>query len=881
MASIAKLPPQNIEAEQSLLGSLLIDKEAIIKVAEILSPADFYRSETHGKIYEAILELFEKREPVDLVTVTDKLRQNKSLDLVGGSAYLTVLVNTVPTSAHIESYARIIKENATRRGLIGTNTNLVEKAYDPGVPLENLIDEAEQSVFALSQKRIRKDFISIKDLLTISFDRLDELQKTAGKLRGVPTGFRDLDNKLAGLQDSNLIIFAARPGQGKCLAYDSKIINPQTGEVGTIEEYFKKKIKPILTLDQRLRISQTEVSEFVDDGIKMVYQVKTSMGKEIEVTLTHPFLTASGWKKLESIKEGEYIATPRILPYFGNSNLEDHKIILIAYLLSDSIFQSVNPYLVDDYIDSIKSFSESISTTWFTVKLSSSQNTADKRDREVPTTYGRFLVDESGQFIQYDQELDASLDINAFNSQEVITNWLRQINILDENIEERRIPAAIFKLPKEKISLFINRLFALDGEFIFSGNKTKISYSSFSKEVIYALEHLLLRFGIISSITELKTNLNEKDLCSFKLEIQDPLSLLIFCQEIGSLGKENEIQKIKKNLRMRVSKGKIEEERLPQTLFNYIQNAYDLKISSKDFNRSYLISQAKKLRSDELWILGSSDILWDQIVSIKPVGKKQVYDLSIQETHNFVANDFFVHNTSFVLNVAEHVAVKVGLPVGIFSLEMSQEELVDRLLVSQAEIDSWKLKTGKLDEKDLDRLSHAMGQLAEAPLFIDDTPGMSMAEIRTKARRLQMEHGLKLIIVDYLQLIHGRNLDNRVQEVSEISQSLKNLARELKVPVLALSQLSRAVENRGTRKPQLADLRESGAIEQDADVVMFIYREDAENLADVTLDIQKHRNGPTGEIKLMFVPERVKFYGMEKNRSAPAVKKNDDLAAAA
>jgi replicative DNA helicase len=240
-----------------------------------------------------------------------------------------------------------------------------------------------------------------------------------------------------------------------------------------------------------------------------------------------------------------------------------------------------------------------------------------------------------------------------------------------------------------------------------------------------------------------------------------------------------------------------------------------------------------------------------------------------------------IGKTSFALNIAQYVAVVAGMPVGMFSLEMSQEELVDRLLVGQADIDAWKLKTGKLDEKDFDRLSNAMGELAEAPIFIDDTPGISISEMRTKARRLQIEHGLRFLIVDYLQLVHGRNLENRVQEVSEISQSLKNLARELKIPVLALSQLNRSVEARGTRRPQLADLRESGAIEQDADVVMFLFKEDPDQNENVTLDIQKHRNGPTGEIPLVFRPDRVKFYGMEKTRGKPAEKAEEKTAVAA
>ncbi|MBI2338119.1 replicative DNA helicase, partial [Candidatus Daviesbacteria bacterium] len=446
-----KLPPQNIEAEQSLLGSLLIDKDAIVRISEILHPRNFYRTEQHGPIYEAIQGLFERREPIDLVTVTEELKRKNAYDKVGGSAYLASLINIVPTSAHIEHYAKIIKDHALRRNLITQATTLIQRAYDEGESVEELLELAEAGIFSLSQDHVSRDFRPIKDALTESFDRLDELQKSSGKLRGVPTGFRDLDSKLAGMQNSNLIILASRPGQGK---------------------------------------------------------------------------------------------------------------------------------------------------------------------------------------------------------------------------------------------------------------------------------------------------------------------------------------------------------------------------------------------------------------------------------------------TSMALNIAQFVAVSAGLPVGIFSLEMSQEELVDRLLIGQADIEAWKLKTGRLDEKDFDKLSLAMGELAEAPIFIDDTPGITISEMRTKARRLQIEHGLKLLIVDYLQLVKGRNLENRVQEVSEISQNLKNLARELKIPVLAISQLSRAVEQRGTRKPQLADLRESGAIEQDADVVMFIYREDPEHMEQVTLDIQKHRNGPVGEISLMFRADRTKFYGMEKTRSRPKEESKNQAASA-
>lgn len=230
-----------------------------------------------------------------------------------------------------------------------------------------------------------------------------------------------------------------------------------------------------------------------------------------------------------------------------------------------------------------------------------------------------------------------------------------------------------------------------------------------------------------------------------------------------------------------------------------------------------------------------------------------------------------IGKTTFALNIASNVAIQAKQGIGFFSLEMSKEELVDRLLVAKADIDAWRLKTGKLSDEDYRKLTAAMGELSEAPLFIDDTPGISILEMRTKARKLKAEKDIKLIIVDYLQLADaGKKFDSRVNEVSYVSQGLKNLARELHVPVIALSQLSRAVEQRGTKKPQLADLRESGAIEQDADVVMFLYYEDeTEDLLDtskrmIKLYIAKHRNGATGEIDLMFRGDRVKFYSVEK-----------------
>lgn len=433
MEEVLRLPPNSPEAEMCVLGSILIDNDAVLNVSDFLRPEHFY-NQNHGKIYKAMMDLYEDRMPIDIVTVFEKLTESKLLKKIGGKAFLSKLANEVPTAANVESYGRIIKALSAKRELITAAAKITEKSFDSDLPAEQLLDLAEQEIFSLSQKHLKSIPSSLKEVLTASFDRLDELQKLGTGLRGVPTGFKGLDHLLAGMQDSNLLILAARPGVGK---------------------------------------------------------------------------------------------------------------------------------------------------------------------------------------------------------------------------------------------------------------------------------------------------------------------------------------------------------------------------------------------------------------------------------------------TSFGLNIARSVAVDKKMPVVYFSLEMSKEELVDRLLVRQGLIDAWKLKTGQLSSGDFDSLSEAMGILAEAPLFIDDTPGLTVTELRTKARRLQVEKGIKFIVVDYLQLMHGSTRDNRVQEVSEISQGLKNLARELKVPVLALAQLSRAMEARGGR-PRLSDLRESGSIEQDADVVMFLYREDEEVRELVTCGIEKHRNGPTGSFNLYFNGKQVSFFDVEK-----------------
>lgn len=446
---LEKVPPQNQEAEVSVLGSILLDKDAIIKVADILVPDDFY-NDSYRIIFGNMVWLYEHHQPIDVVTLTNRLEEKKQLESIGGATLLSQLANAVPSAAHVINYAKIVADKALLRRLITTASEVVSMAYEEVDNPSDILDKAEQKIFNVSELHFKGTFTPLKSVLTESFDRIDELHKDKESLRGVPTGFKNLDNILAGLQSSDFIVIAGRPSVGK---------------------------------------------------------------------------------------------------------------------------------------------------------------------------------------------------------------------------------------------------------------------------------------------------------------------------------------------------------------------------------------------------------------------------------------------TAFSLSIAHNVAVKSQVPVAIFSLEMSKEQLVDRLLASEAGIDSWKLRTGNLDDNDFLKINHAYGALSEAPLFIDDSSVVNVLEMRTKARRLQAEHGLGLIIIDYLQLMSGGTgygSDNRVQEVSAISRSLKGLARELNVPVIALSQLSRAVEARPSKIPMLSDLRESGSIEQDADVVMFVYREevydeDTERKGITDILIRKHRNGPIGQAELFFNKQTQKLTSVEKNRTKSPV----------
>lgn len=707
-----QLPPQNIEAEEAILGGILLDPEAIGRIRDYLLPEAFYVN-AHREIYQAAITLNNQNKPTDLLSLTEWLTNNDKLSRIGGRNKLANLIDCTVSSVNIDVLADLVMDKYLRRQLIKAGNEIVKLGFESQTELPIVLDQAEQKVFGITQEKPQEGLVHISDTLVHTFQEIETHHERVA-LPGIPSGFYDLDAMTSGFQRSDLIIVAGRPSMGKCLSYDSEIVLAD-GEIVTIEELYNRKGGIVLTLNPNWKFSFTQPCGFVNDGIKPVFRVTTALGRSIDTTITHPYLTPTGWQKLADLKPGAKIAVPAQINVFGKEKIDDGQLKNIADCLGNGNM-------------------------------------------------------------------------------------------------EKTIPPIVFKLERSQIALFLNWLFISNTKHegqIAIKEKLQTTYRTNQEKLARQIQHLLLRFGIIA---RLRKGYN-KEQAIWQLEITEPLSIQRF--EIGVVAQTLELIKTQED----------------------------------------------------------HDIYWDEIIAIENLGEKQVYDLTIPHTHNFIANDICVHNTAFCLNLAHNIAIGHKLPVAVFSLEMSKEQLVQRLLASEAQIETGYLRSGKISQTQWEPLSRAISLLSEMPVFIDDTPNITITQMRSQARKLQAQHNSKLglIVIDYLQLMEGAG-DNRVQELSKITRSLKGLARELSVPIIALSQLSRNVEARTNKRPMLSDLRESGSIEQDADLVIMLYREeyyapDTSDRGIAEVIIAKHRNGPTGTVKLLFDPQFTKFKNLAKSNT--------------
>ncbi len=935
-----RLPPQNIDAEEAILGSILLDPEALSRVMDFLRPEGFYIT-AHQDIYRAALALHNQGRPTDLMSMSAWLNDQGVLEKIGGQARLAQLVDRTISSVNVDQYASLVMEKYLRRKLIHAGNEISQLGYDGAMPLETILDQSEQKVFAITQDRPQPGLIPTSDILIDTFSEI-ESRSLGTAMSGLPCGFYDLDAMTQGFQRSDLIIAAGRPSMGKCCAADTEITLAD-GRVVTIQQVVEQQQADLLTLTPDWQFKLTQPSAFVDDGIKPVFRVTTRLGRWVETTLTHPYLTVQGWRSLAELQVGDRIAVPRQLPLFGSVQLLEANVKLLAYLIGDGcltsrspLFTNSNPTLQADFTEAVQQIPglrvrvetsqgtrtpslhvtgdlDFIQTQWqqFGEHLQAVLQTQQWTGRAIaerlhisPSLVTQWIhgrcVPNADTFTELCQLLDVppetlapyGLPAISKNGQNPLTVWLTELGIWGKDAHSKTIPAIVFQLTRSQLALFLNRLFATDGwATVLSSGQAQVGFASVSHTLVRQVQHLLLRFGIIAAVKSRSVKYNGDLRPAWQLDITDAIAIQTLIDTIGIFGKAAALDRVQTALSQKhyqtnrdlipmavwqqLTEAKGEESWRSLAARAGITATSNIHVGKRAPTRQRLLSLATALDKPELQNLATSQVYWDEIVAIESMGEKQVYDLTIPDTHNFVANDICVHNTSFVLNIARNIAAFHKLPIAIFSLEMSKEQLVYRLLSSEIAlankgdgIESNRLRSGRINQHEWERLGYAISALSQLGLYIDDTANISVSEIRSRCRRLQAESGkpLGLILLDYLQLMEGGG-DNRVQELSKMTRSLKGLARELNVPIIALSQLSRGVESRTNKRPMMSDLRESGSIEQDADLIIMLYRDEYYNpdtpdrgIAEVI--ITKHRNGPVGTVKLLFKPEYTCFYNM-------------------
>ncbi len=815
--AIEKLLPQNIEAEAGVLGSLLIDPGAIVQVADFLRADDFYR-DAHREIYRAVLDLYETSDPADLITLTDELQRRGKLDDVGGISYVSSLANQVPTSANVEYYGRIVERTSILRKLISAAGQIAAVAYsEPDA--SHALDEAEKLVFNVSQRFTRDDLEPLRETLREYIDKLDQLHEHRGAIVGVATGFSDLDKMTGGLQKSDLIILAARPAVGKCLTAHTLIDDPDTGERRTIEDCVQQRVQHVYGLSGTGDVRVTAVSDWIDSGVQPCYRVRTRTGRTVEVTGHHPFLTLHGWTPLHDLSVGNSIAVPTAVPAFGHDESWPIELVrLLAYFIAEGgltdnspEFTNTDPVIVEDFRAIIACHFPACAI------------------RQEKITY----------VVAQPRTAEAMRGRGGIMPPNPVVLWLRDLGLWGKLARDKRFPACAWKWSRRYLAEFLRIIMSCDGSIYPVAGDPRIEFTVASCGLADDLHHALIRFGIIAK--RYRTSQGAE-----RVEITSPDAIRIYQDEIGWFG-EKEERFADLGPRIRLHPGN--SGHAPQEVWQLVRAAassqglalVELARRSGEttkqgkyggFNphihrglpRHRLARYGEVLGNTSLQRLGSPNIYWDEIVAIEDLGEQQVYDLTVPDGENFVAQDVIVHNTALALSLARNAAMRFGRKIAVFSLEMSKEQLAARLLSMDAGVDQQKLRTGFINDEEWDRISESVGRLSEADIYIDDTPGITMVEMRSKARRLMMEHGFDLLIVDYLQLMQGsgagRGHENRVMEISEISRGLKGLARELNVPVMALSQLSRAVESRSEKKPQLSDLRESGCLAAETPVYL-------------------------------------------------------------
>jgi len=877
--SATHVPPQNIEAEESVLGAMLVAEPALTRVIDEvkLNAEDFYL-EKHAAIFRCVHDLYAASKPVDELSVGEALAQRNQVEEGGGKHYVSELAAKVPAAGNAKHYAEIVQQNSLLRRLLGAGQEIQGWVHERDGEPRELSERAEKLLFEVAHKEQASDFRQLSEILHDEVDRLEKLSTGETELTGTPSGFRDIDAITGGFQPGNLIIVAARPAMGKCLARTSLVYDPRTGTRRKVEDLRRAAERGeevwVGSLGSDLKMRPAKAQAVASNGVKPVYRLTTRLGRSLQATSNHPLLTSEGWEELGKVRAGHRIAVPRQLPAPARVvGLPDEEIVLLAALIADGSLGGGTPRFCFGKESGILG--------------------------EVERAAGAYGV-RVGHCGSRGHGT-ATISAGRGSGPNPVTAMLKRHHVMGLRSAEKFVPDAIFGLSDEQIARFLGVMYACDGHVYCSDRLAQIGYTTISERLARDVQHLLLRLGIVAAIRTLKRPVYDgTGKVAREIRITSQGGLRRFCELIQVPGKEEQQAKVIE--RLDVAARMTNSDTIPQEIWEDVLLAkgdrpwadvsemtgrrrnHNWHVGRRSPSRSLLAELAEATRSPALEELADSDIWWDEVASVEYVGEEETYDIDVPGPRNFVADDIVVHNSAIVANIAENVAVKRQLPVAFFSLEMSEVELAQRFIACRARISGDKLRKGQVAQKDWPKVVRACNELEEAPLWFDDSSDLGVLDLRAKARRLhaqmQDQGGLGLIIVDYLQLMRTDDpRANRVEQVGQMSRGLKILARELEVPVLAISQLSRAPEQRHPPKPMLSDLRESGNLEQDADLVAFLYREDyyrdpedePDGLADVI--IAKHRNGPIGSPKLVFLdrfPKFADFSGHEQPVEQPA-----------
>ncbi|WP_171165940.1 replicative DNA helicase [Usitatibacter palustris] len=781
-----RLPPHSVEAEQAVLGGLLLSNPAWDRIGDVLSEPDFYRHD-HRLIWRVITRLVEDNKPADVLTVSEALKQGGELQDSGGVGYLQQLASATPSAANIRRYAEIVRDRAIMRKLAEVGTMIADSAFTPqGREARQLLDEAETKILEIGEKggRSSESFAKMSAVLSEVMNRLDELHRNPTSVTGKATGYVDLDEMTAGLQDGDLVIVAGRPSMGKAQPLDALVKAP-TGwrEMGSLQVG-----DALASADGHPSI----VTGIFPQGVRQVYRITFSDGRSAECCAEH--LWRVHYREWDE---------PRVLP--ASRILEMLSCVRYRHRLwIDEVtgdFGHRNPLPIDPWL---------LGALLGDGKLSGTSPIFSTAEPQMVEQVEESLLDGLHAFAAggYDWRLSSGRRGGAaLAERNPLTNELRALGLWSVGSHEKFIPDTYRDSCREARLRLLQGLLDTDG---WAEKWGTIRFCTTSYRLAQDVVGLVRSLGGWCSLRDKRTSFSYKG-----------------------------------------------EKREGRTAFVLnIHHPEPRSLVTLAHKRARLPEAMRRRWRPVICSIEASRVTATQCISVS------------HPARTYITNDYVVtHNTAFALNIAEHVGLELKLPVLVFSMEMGGTQLGVRLLGSVSKVDAQKLRTGRLDTGDWDRLGSALGKLNEAPILVDETPSLNPLELRARARRKWREYGgLGLVVVDYIQLMQSAQagVENRATEISEISRSLKAMAKELQCPVIALSQLNRSLEQRPNKRPVMSDLRESGAIEQDADVIFFIYRDEVydENSPDKGLAeiiIGKQRNGPIGTVKLTFVGKHTRF----------------------